>query len=92
MAIKLTWDYLHFTLSVRVNQKADEPHNRPASSSPLPDRDELIKLAEEEVLAIETQYEKSISAAPTVELSDISEITEQTNKLLTDPSTEETHL
>ena len=91
---KVNRAYIHRTLPVRVNQRADQAHdgNQAVSPSPLPDRDELIKLAEEEVLAIETQYEKSILSVPPVELSDISEITEQTNKHPTEPSSEETHL
>ncbi|KAL5262385.1 hypothetical protein ACHWQZ_G007939 [Mnemiopsis leidyi] len=86
--------YKNFQFPVRVNQRADPAlhRNQAVSPSPVPDREELIKLAEEEVLAIETQYEKSILSVPTVELSDISEITEQTNKHPTEPFIEEAHL
>lgn len=48
------------------------------STSPLPDREELIKQAEDEVLAIETKYEQTVlGSSPIRELSDISENSEQ---------------
>ena len=78
----------HFPRLVKVNQTADQSDEESEAGSSGPDREELIRLAEEEVLAIETQYDQVVSANPSVVLSDISENSELTNEL----ADEETNL
>ena len=86
-----TWagnDY-HLT-PVPANKTAALPrHAESETDSSVQDRADLIKLAEEEVLAIETQYELT---NPRIELSDISENTELTNELISGHIIEEVNV